>query len=539
MSNLVQKLTPKIIVFTIEIIVVLLTVLGVFPREATLFLTGLLLFCFIFGPLEDSLWLFIASIPLFISLPITESFDSMANWRVLLLVLFFVLWFKKGISLEWRKWRIRERLRHFTVEYLIVIFFAIAAVSLLAAPSIWLGVKKMIFIGNALILFLVIRNLISYHRSLIPAVFNALKIAAGIFLGIGFLQLIVTFFVRLFDFWQYWARHVIPVFYNQSLSDLLSYSNTWFSYYSYLPATLRMFSVFPDSHSFAFLSILSLPIFLLPAYLRRKGEKKYWTPLYYFLLIVNLTAIIFSGSRGAWASAVVVLLFFFLLVLLYWSPTLRRRTDFFLPKYPDKWKRQLQFIFGTLLLFLLLFPITSAVLFLNQKIQAQGDLDLADVSFFERAKSIADFDELSAKSRLEIWRRTIDSIAARPLLGVGIGNFPRALNEDLSAAERGSSAHSLYLDIAAETGIFGLLILIAIFGCLIKDIGQFFYYTQDRYLRVWSGFLLFALIWVFGYSLFDVVLLNDKVFLFFLANFGLFYAIRAAFSFNKSPYFQQ
>ena len=92
------------------------------PREAALFLTGLLIFYFIFSPLEDSLWVFIASIPLFVALPVTEGFDTMANWRILLAVLFLVLFFRKGLSIGLVKnnsgqWRIKENFKHYTHGY--------------------------------------------------------------------------------------------------------------------------------------------------------------------------------------------------------------------------------------------------------------------------------------------------------------------------------------------------------------------------------------------------------------------------------------
>ena len=86
-----------VILFT-EIIFILLMVFGIFPREASLFITGLLVFYFIFSPLEDSLWVFIASIPLFVALPISENFDTLASWRILSIVLFLVLFFSSFCS---------------------------------------------------------------------------------------------------------------------------------------------------------------------------------------------------------------------------------------------------------------------------------------------------------------------------------------------------------------------------------------------------------------------------------------------------------
>jgi len=96
----------------------------------------------------------------------------------------------------------------------------------------------------------------------------------------------------------------------------------------------------------------------------------------------------------------------------------------------------------------------------------------------------------------------------------------------------GSSAHSLYLNFASEIGIFGLLILLAMFWYILKDAWQIFNKANKSFLQVWAGFFIIALIWIMGYSLFDVVLLNDKVFLFFLINLGILYGTKSSISFN-------
>jgi len=244
-------------------------------------------------------------------------------------------------------------------------------------------------------------------------------------------------------------------------------------------------------------------------------------------------AVIFSGSRGAWAGAIISFLTIIFIVFLRYSPTIRSYTNFFIPRFYKSWRRQIYLILGSLILFFVLFPIASTILFLPQYIQLGQEATMG-VSFFERAKSIIDFSEISVKSRLEIWRRTIDSIILHPWLGVGIGNFPTVLNEELSAAKRGSSAHSLYLDFAAEIGVFGLLILLAICWYIFRDAWRVFTKSKNSFFRVWAGFFVFALIWILGYSLFDVVLLNDKVLLFFVSNLGILYGAKLSLSFNKS-----
>jgi len=531
--------TKNLVILLTEFAAIFLMAFNILPRETGLVVTGILIFYFIFSPLEDSLWVFIASIPLFVALPITESFDTMANWRILLTVLFLVLFFRHGISISLVKntlghWKLKEKLKHYRIEYLAGIFLLIGCLSLLVADNVWVGIKKLLFLINIFLLYIIIRNLVAKNREIIFKIIGAIKVAIGITLGVGFLQLIMVFFINLHQFWYLWDRNVISVFYGQALSNLLSYSNTWFSYYSYQLPTLRMFSVFPDSHSFAFFCILALPFFLTMIFLRPKAPKEK-AVVYYLFLIICLLAIIFSGSRGAWVGALGACLVFLFIIFLYWSPTIRSRTDFFIPKYVKKWWKEIQLILGCLIIFFILFPTASAILFLPQYIQL-GQEAVSGVSLFERAKSIIDFLEISIKGRLEIWQRTIDSIIIRPLLGVGLGNYPLVLNEPMSLAKRGASAHSLYLEIAAEMGIFALLILLVIFWQIFKDAWQVFTRHKGLFFRVWAGFFLLALIWILGYSLFDIVLFNDKVLLFFIANLGLLYAAKSSFSFHKSSH---
>lgn len=535
--------TKNIIIFLTELAVIFLMIFNVLPREAGLFLTGLLIFYFIFSPLEDSLWVFVASIPLFVALPITENFDHMANWRILLVIMFLVLFLRRGISIRLfktalGKWKLEEKIKHGLVDYLTGIFLLIGILSLFVADDIWIGAKKIIFLVNIFLLFIIIRNLSAENKNIIPKLINAMKVAIGTTLIIGFAQLLSTFFVSLSSFWYFWDKRIISVFYGQNLSDLLSYSNTWFSYYAYQPPTLRMFSVFPDSHSFAFFCILSVPFLLALIFLRQKKEK--WKLfLNYSLLIICLMAIIFSGSRGAWVSALGALIVFLFCVLLSYSPTIRSKTDFFIPINLKEWKKKMQLILGCLIMFFLLFPISSGILLLSQKAQMEGLLRTEKISLFERARSIADFTETSIKGRLEIWQRTTDSIMMRPVLGVGIGNYPFIINEGMSSAKRGASAHNLYLDVASEMGIFALLVLLAIFLRTFRNFWRILLSKDslnNSYLQAWGSFFVLALVWVLGYSLFDVVLLNDKVFLFFIANLGLLYAF---IGFNKSSNIQR
>ncbi len=510
-SNMKKYLTPLNIIFATEVIVVTLASLGLIPREAVLVWTGLAIFYMIFSPVEDSLWLVVASIPLFVALPVFDSFDTMANWRILIAVLFLCLFFKKGISLSLTRGddgrlRLRENLKHYAVEYLALGFLAAAFLSIFVASYKILSVKKLLFIINIFLLFLIIRNLTRNKLSILR-LWQAAAVGGVAVIAVALIQFIAAFFVPLFPLWQFWSNKVIAVFYGQNLSELLSYSNTWFAYYVQNPPTLRLFSVFPDSHSFAMFCIILVPIFLALATLAQRKIKKVF---YWVSVGLALLGIVLSGSRGAWLS---VLPAATVLIYIY-----GRKLESVLSK-----KALVAFfIFGFLFLVSSLYP---PLLYKFQSWQT-GKASTSTFAFFERAKSIYNLEETSNKGRLEIWRASLKSIAQKPILGVGLGNYVKILEEDVSAAKKGASAHNLYLDLASEIGIPGVLFLIGMFADILYTSWLVFRRVREPHFKFFG--LLFGLyfIWILGYSFFDVVLLNDKVLLFFMVSAATLYSLR-------------
>jgi O-antigen ligase len=68
--------------------------------------------------------------------------------------------------------------------------------------------------------------------------------------------------------------------------------------------------------------------------------------------------------------------------------------------------------------------------------------------------------------RLEFYRNTLDIIAEHPVLGVGTGGFPKTYAQRAAAAGRIVTAnpHNEYLLIAAQVGLPGLALMIALFA---------------------------------------------------------------------------
>ncbi len=479
-------------IILVEITAIILAVLWILPREIVLISTGILIFYFLFADVKKSLIVFIVSIPLFIALPITEGFDSMANWRILLALLFLVWFFKRRWPQVKKelfttpccqlKFKITSRLTKF-----ILLFLIIGGFSVFIAENPLIGIKKLLFLINIFLLFPIIKD-ISKEEAEKKKIIEAAKISLLIVLIVGYLQLGLIFFVPLDVFWQGWAERAIPVFYGSNLSETLKVSNTWFSYYQDKLPTLRMFSVFPDSHSFAMFLIIGLNFLV---YLLTENGKRKNSPTW-ILIVFAVLALVFSGSRGVWVSAALP---FLVVIFLY----------FF------KKQKSLKPLLLIFLIFVLSFPASSLISSLPR-----GEKD-ASLSF-KRAKSVTDMDELSVRSRMGIWKTSLESIFKNPILGVGIGNYPVVLNEDFSAAKRGASAHNLYLDIASETGILGLAIFLMIIFEIIKKTLQLVH--QKNYYGVW---FLFFFGWILIYNLFDVVLFNDKVFLFFIIPVAILY----------------
>jgi O-antigen ligase len=81
------------------------------------------------------------------------------------------------------------------------------------------------------------------------------------------------------------------------------------------------------------------------------------------------------------------------------------------------------------------------------------------------ASAFVSSDQLdtSSQSRVDLWRDCLLVIEANPIFGVGPANWP-VVAADYGWPE-GKSAHSVWMETAAENGIPGALFLLLFFGC--------------------------------------------------------------------------
>lgn len=97
-----------------------------------------------------------------------------------------------------------------------------------------------------------------------------------------------------------------------------------------------------------------------------------------------------------------------------------------------------------------------------------SDALIARMSFLFEPEVAAPTVDVSVEGRLASWAVARELFLNHPLLGVGLGNFnayfqDTALHLGLIFRGEGRSAHSLYLETAAELGLLGLVVQLAIF----------------------------------------------------------------------------
>ena len=232
-----------------------------------------------------------------------------------------------------------------------------------------------------------------------------------------------------------------------------------------------------------------------------------WIPAMFLMAIL-------SGTRGIWAASIGVLII--IAGVIYWL----KRTE-----TVNYYKNIFKYISLYMLVFFLLFAVAYPIFVSPQFLLSKGDWGL----FGQRIKSIIDFGETSNSQRIAIWKASLESIKKHPLLGVGIGNFPTVLDQRIFLARAGSSAHNIYLHIASEIGIFGLLASVWFLWLLFKTSYYNFISEKDSFLLLYYGASLLFIPWILIYSLTDVALFDERAFLLFVTTISLILATKNRF----------
>ncbi len=387
--------------------------------------------------------------------------------------------------------------------------------SLLAAADLGAGLRRVIYFMNLVMIYPVILTTVK-NKETLERLFKNILIPLSIVVGIGYIQLWLTYKWDFMHFAAFWAKNVELVFYGTNWSTIVYHSNTWFAYLGGEGLRLRVFSIFPDSHSFPIYLVMGLAIFfalvLYRVDLRSLSMKHAWRGLpqhYAFAIAVAglasfLFLILLTGTRGIWLSVVSPMM----VTILYLIAG-------------KKHKNLVRVSGSMLLIFVFLIPFASYLFSLPQ-FTGGGEIDKTPErkAFFARFKSSFNPEETSNEGRIFIWTQTFKSLTEHPLLGVGVGNFPVVLGQDVSLAKAGSSAHNLYLNIAAEMGIPALIVFLLLLFELLRRSFLVFLNTRDQFLRSFSWLSILSLLWILAYSLTDAALFDERAFLMFVVFVG-------------------
>jgi len=492
------------IIFIIQLIFFGLIITGVLPRETALYLGAALVIYFLVVPVEDSLVFFVRSIPLFLAMPLTVDFDNFNVWRILAAII-FLKWAYVGIrrgDIRLKEWLDIKSYR--THSVLLLALLVLAVLSLVNAVDLSAGIKRIIYFLNFAVLGVVIYDKASNKEFAKRLIKNSI-IPVVIVAAVGYIQVISTYFIDIYQFMRIWGEGIqCRQFGEQWCNIAVQLGNTWFAYFDE-QLSLRVFSLFPDSHSFPQFVLLGIPAVLMVVH-------KKWLRISALSLLFLI--IILSGTRGIWAASIGVVLLSFGLMLY-----MRKRRIIKLPHGSFIIFKQLA---GYLAIFFILFAVAFPIFSSPQFLVGKDDSEILKA----RIRSILDFGETSNSQRIEIWKKTLASIKERLLLGVGIGNYPMVLGQDIRLAKAGSSAHNLYLHIAAEMGILAGVLFVWFLWLVFKKNYKLFVQDGDKQLGIYFAATLLYIPWVLIYSLTDIAIFDERTLLFAIIPISIILGIK-------------
>lgn len=506
--KLMRKLLNPLFIFHLVFIGAVLV--GYVPRELVIYETALLAIYFLLAPIEDGIIFFVRSIPLWIAIPITTNFDNFNQWRIFAILL-FIRWLStretwhylgSGLILLYKKPSLFIREHSWTMLLKVLLFLSL--ISLWQAEDVVIGLKRIIFLINASLIAIVIAHP-ARPKAFIQRLIKNITVPVIIVTLVGVIQVASTYFIDIYQFMRIWGEGIQMREFGTTWSYIAVHlGNTWFAYFGD-QLSLRVFSLFPDSHSFPIFLLLGLPAFFawtlikpiekaehFKAMLSTRGKLAVlWIPLIFLMMIL-------SGTRGIWAGGIAMIIWS-LMVLGFMKYQAVRKEN----------RNIFAYLASYLVIFFLLFAVAYPIFSSPQFLVSKGD----SLLLRQRFKSIVDFGETSNSQRIDIWKKSLTSIERKPVLGVGIGNFPVVLGQKTLLSKAGSSAHNIYLQVGAEMGILALVIFLWLLWAILKHIYITFARDNDPIHRAYFGGLLITLPWILVYLMTDVAIFDERALL--------------------------
>lgn len=108
----------------------------------------------------------------------------------------------------------------------------------------------------------------------------------------------------------------------------------------------------------------------------------------------------------------------------------------------------------------------------------------------QEAEDLKESLDASARRRIEAWKGALRMIETRPLLGFGYGLFPYYLPYFVPELAKGMDAHNTYLIMAAEQGIFSVILFLLIVLTIMKNANWVLKNSDDKFYKALAlGFL--------------------------------------------------
>lgn len=242
----------------------------------------------------------------------------------------------------------------------------------------------------------------------------------------------------------------------------------------------RVVSTFENPNVLAEYLILCIPIAIAGFLVSKTLSHKL---AYLFATGVGGACLIFTWSRGAWLGFLIAMVIFF---VMYSKKTVIIMT------------------FGVFALPFLPFVLPESVL--------------------NRFLSIGNLSDTSTSYRVHIWEGTLNLLSEHGLGGIGIGVdvfqkiYPRYA---LSGIESAPHSHNLFLQIAVECGVIGLILFIIALITYAKHTFSHFTLPYTSKSRITVAAIFCATLAILVQGLTDHIWYNYRVFLFFWLCIGL------------------
>ena len=214
----------------------------------------------------------------------------------------------------------------------------------------------------------------------------------------------------------------------------------------------------------AFSILIKIPILL---YLLNFLKNKYLKIGLVLILISSIFFILVIASRGAMIGIIIILLMLLVSRIIFKeNPIIKNKTIYL----------YLGVLIGSFLL--------QNILYFNNSDLASGN-------------RITNFNDNSTKERISYFKSAIKLYIENPITGVGIGNWKitsiKELNSEINEYTVPYHTHNDFLQIASETGTFGILSYLLIFLTPIYFIFKKIYFNKDD-VSDFELFLMFSIL---------------------------------------------